>query len=137
MGETEFMREISLRTGCGLLLDVNNVYVSATNHGYSPQRYLADFPLNRVHEIHLAGHASETDDDGNLLLIDAHDREVSAEVWQLYGDVIAARGLIPTLIEWDNDVPAWSVLKSEAEMADSILSRHATPAHPDLYRRAS
>lgn len=136
MSETDFIREIAKRTGCGLLLDINNVFVSATNHNYSPEQYLTDFPLEKVREIHLAGHATEEDDDGNPLLIDAHDRPVSSEVWALYETVIATRGVLPTLIEWDNDVPEWSVLKSEADAADAILARHATPAHPEL-RRAS
>jgi uncharacterized protein (UPF0276 family) len=132
MSEIDFIREIAERTGCCLLLDVNNVFVSATNHKFSPDQYLADFPLERVKEIHLAGHATEEDDEGAPLLIDAHDRPISAEVWALYEKVIAARGILPTLIEWDNDVPAWSVLKREADAADEILARHATPAHPDL-----
>lgn len=134
MSETEFITAIAARTGCGLLLDVNNVFISATNHGYSATRYLADFPLNLVREIHLAGHATEEDDDGGPLLIDAHDRPVSAEVWGLYESVIAALGPTPTLIEWDNDVPAWPVLKAEADAADAILARHATAAHPELLR---
>jgi uncharacterized protein len=136
MSETDFIRDIAKRTGCGLLLDLNNVFISATNHNYSAERYLADFPLGDVREIHLAGHATETDDDGKPLLIDAHDRAVSDDVWALYKTVIAARGLVPTLIEWDNEVPAWPVLKAEADLADLILAQYATPAHPDFYRRA-
>lgn len=132
MSETDFVRDVAERSGCGLLLDVNNVFVSATNHGYSPERYLADFPMERVREIHLAGHATEQDEEGARLLIDSHDRPVSSEVWSLYEKVIASRGILPTLIEWDNDVPAWSVLKREADAADAILARHATPAHPEL-----
>jgi uncharacterized protein len=137
MSETDFIREIAERTGCGLLLDVNNVFVSATNHNYSPEHYLADFPLEKVREIHLAGHATETDDDGAPLLIDAHDRPVATEVWALFESVIAKRGLVPTLIEWDNDLPDWHVLKSEAQKANTILARYASIAHPELYRRAS
>ncbi|MFT3672152.1 MAG: DUF692 domain-containing protein [Aestuariivirga sp.] len=134
MSETDFIREIARRSGCGLLLDVNNVLVSATNHSFSPQQYLADFPLHLVREIHLAGHATEEDDDGNPLLIDSHDRPVTADVWALYERVIAELGPVPTLIEWDNDVPAWSVLKAEADAADAILSRHAGDAYPELRR---
>jgi uncharacterized protein len=137
MSETDFIREISTRTGCGLLLDVNNVFVSATNHNYAPERYLADFPLDKVREIHLAGHATEEDDEGAPLLIDAHDRPVADPVWALFESVIATRGLVPTLIEWDNDLPEWSVLKSEADKANAIFSRYATIAHPELYKRAS
>jgi uncharacterized protein (UPF0276 family) len=134
MSETDFIREIVRRTGCSLLLDINNVFVSAVNHSFSPEDYLKDFPLDQVREIHLAGHATETDDLGAPLLIDAHDRPVSAEVWALYETVIATRGVLPTLIEWDNDVPAWTVLKAEADAADAILSTYATPAHPELRR---
>jgi uncharacterized protein len=137
MSETDFIRAIATRTGCGLLLDVNNVFVSATNHHYSPERYLAEFPLEKVQEIHLAGHATESDDEGAPLLIDAHDRPVANEVWDLFERVISTRGLVPTLIEWDNDLPEWSVLKSEAEKANTILSRYASVAHPELYKRAS
>ena len=137
MSETDFIREISRQTGCGLLLDVNNVFVSATNHNYSTERYLAEFPLDRVREIHVAGHATESDDDGQPLLIDAHDRKVSDNVWALYEQVISGRGPLPTLIEWDNDVPEWSVLKSEARLADEILAKYATKAHAEIYRHAS
>ncbi len=136
MSETDFIRDVARRTGCGLLLDVNNVFVSATNHGYSPEGYLAAFPLHLVREIHLAGHATEEDDEGRPLLIDAHDRPVAADVWRLYEKVISELGPTPTLVEWDNDVPEWSVLKAEADAADAILARHATAAHPDL-RHAS
>jgi uncharacterized protein len=124
MSETDFLREIVKQTGCGLLLDVNNVYVSATNHNYSPEQYLSEFPLKHVREIHLAGHATEEDENGAPLLIDAHDREVADAVWTIYQNVIAKIGPVPTLIEWDNNVPAWSVLKDEAAKADVILSRH-------------
>jgi uncharacterized protein len=125
MSETDFLHEIVKQTGCGLLLDVNNVYVSATNHGYSPEQYLAEFPLTHVKEIHLAGHATEEDEKGAPLLIDAHDREVSDAVWSIYEKVIVKIGPVPTLIEWDNDVPAWSILKDEATKADAILARHS------------
>ncbi len=124
MSETDFLREIVKQTGCGLLLDVNNVYVSATNHDYSPEKYLAEFPLAHVSEIHLAGHATEEDEKGAPLLIDAHDREVADAVWAIYEKIIAQIGPVPTLIEWDNDVPGWSVLKNEALKADAILARH-------------
>ena len=124
MSETDFLREIVKQTGCGLLLDVNNVHVSATNHNYSPAHYLKEFPLDHVGEIHLAGHATEEDEKGAALLIDAHDREVSDAVWSIYQNVIALLGPVPTLVEWDNDVPAWPVLKREAMKADAILKRH-------------
>ncbi len=137
MSETDFIREISKRTGCVLLLDVNNVHVSATNHGYSAEKYLADFPLERVREIHLAGHATEEDDLGKPLLIDAHDRKVDDKVWALYTHVVAQAGPIPTLIEWDNDVPEWHVLKSEAALANRILRNYVQPSPMEDVRRAS
>ena len=111
------------RTGCGLLLDVNNVHVSTVNRQESAIAWLAAFPLHLVGEIHLAGHAEDTDDAGNLLLIDAHDRAVSDPVWSLYERVISLTGPIPTLIEWDNDVPDWPVLAAEATRAATILDR--------------
>lgn len=123
MSETDFIREIARRAGCGLLLDVNNVFVSATNHGWKPMQYLRDFPLELVEEIHLAGHAEDTDDEGDMLLIDAHDRPVADAVWKLYEVVISQAGPLPTLVEWDNDVPDWPVLRREAMLADAILER--------------
>lgn len=130
MRETEFIRAIAERTGCGLLLDVNNVFVSATNHGFSALDYLADFPLSRVGEIHLAGHAEQADDEGDLLLIDSHDGPVADAVWKLYEIVIRRCGAVPTLIEWDSKIPDWPVLQAEASAAQAILDRHqsAVPA---------
>ena len=133
MSEPDFIREISRRTGCRLLLDVNNVFVSATNHGFSPVDYLDAFPLGNVREIHLAGHATEEDSLGNPLLIDAHDRPVASEVWELFRHVATLSGPLPTLIEWDNDIPAWDVLVSEMTAANRILDEVA--AAPLLGRR--
>ncbi len=121
MSETEFIRGVARRTGCGLLLDVNNVFVSATNHGFSPLDYLSDFPLARVGEIHLAGHAEQTDDEDEPLLIDSHDRPVADAVWSLFESVIARAGPIPTLVEWDSAIPEWSRLEAEAAAAQRIL----------------
>jgi len=126
--EVEFLREVSERTGCGLLLDVNNVFVSAKNHGTHPLEYLASFPFARVGEIHLGGHDEQTDDSGAALLIDAHGTPVAEPVWTLYEETIARTGPIATLIEWDNDVPAWPVLRAEAEAAEAILARAASAA---------
>jgi len=123
MSETDFIREIADRTGCGLLLDVNNVFVSANNHGYAALDYLSEFPLEEVGEIHLAGHAEQSDDEGELLLIDSHDGPVADAVWKLYEIVVSRCGPIPTLIEWDSKIPEWSVLKAEAAAAQAILSR--------------
>lgn len=123
MSETDFMREIVKRTGCGLLLDINNVFVSATNHKFSALEYLDAFPLEHVGEIHLAGHTEQEDDAGDRLLIDSHDRPVSDPVWQLFEDVIESNGCIPTLVEWDSELPEWEVLRAEAGNADRILKR--------------
>src|SRR5258708_11646345 len=98
MSETDFLRALVRRSGCGLLLDVNNAFVSATNHGYSAAGYLAEFPLSHVGEIHLAGHAEQADDEGDLLLIDSHDRKVADPVWTLFERVIARAGPSPTLV---------------------------------------
>jgi uncharacterized protein len=136
MSETDFVRELARRTGCGLLLDVNNVFVSAANHGYSALGYLADFPLEHVGEIHLAGHAEQTDDEGELLLIDSHDGPVADAVWKLFEIVVGQCGPIPTLVEWDSDIPEWSVLKAEATAAQAILDRHtATLRDGTVYAR--
>lgn len=125
ISETDFLAEIARRTGCGLLLDVNNVFVSAVNHGTSPEVYLTAFPLDRVREIHLGGHSQQNDDDGTTLLIDAHGSPVADPVWALYESVIRRCGPIATLIEWDNDVPAWPILASEARAVNAILERAA------------
>ncbi len=121
MDEVTFLSEIGRRTGCGLLLDVNNVYVSGTNQNFDPLAYLKSFPLDLVGEIHLGGHDEDSDDHGRRLLIDSHGAEVVDPVWALYAQVIAIGGARPTLIEWDNDVPDWSVLVAEAARAAAIL----------------
>jgi uncharacterized protein len=126
MSETDFIRAIARRTGCGLLLDVNNVFVSATNHGYAGLDYLSDFPLDGVAEIHLAGHTQQSDDEGELLLIDSHDKPVADAVWKLYEIVISRCGPVPTLIEWDSHIPAWPILRAEAVAAQMILDRFAS-----------
>ncbi|BBC03327.1 MULTISPECIES: DUF692 domain-containing protein [Bradyrhizobium] len=124
MSETEFIRRVAERTGCGLLLDINNVFVSAINHGFSALDYISDFPLSRVGELHLAGHAEQRDDEGDLLLIDSHDGPVTDAVWKLYEIVITRCGPVPTLVEWDSKTPDWPVLKAEAAAAQAILDRH-------------
>jgi len=123
MSETDFLREIARRTGCGLLLDVNNVFVSATNLDTDPIAYIDDFPLDHVGEIHLGGHDEDEDDHGAPLLIDSHGREVADPVWTLYDYVITKGGTRPTLIEWDNDVPDWPTLEAEAQRAQAILQK--------------
>ena len=121
MAETEFLAAVAARTGCGLLLDVNNVFVSATNHRSDPRAYLAAFPLQHVGEIHLAGHSADRLPSGPLL-IDDHGSPVAGPVWALFAEVIARTGPLPSLVEWDNDVPAWPVLAAEADRAQAILT---------------
>jgi len=130
MSETSFITELARRTGCGLLLDINNVFVSTTNHGFAALDYLADFPLEHVGEIHLAGHAQQADDEGELLLIDSHDRSVADAVWKLFDAVISRCGPIPTLVEWDSDLPDWPLLRAEADAAKAIIDRHAPEFAP-------
>ena len=128
--EVDFMAELAKTTGCGLLFDVNNVFVSATNHGYSPQEYIRAYPLDRVQEIHLAGHAIDKDDHERPLLIDAHDRRVCSDVWELYKLSLSLTGPLPSLIEWDAEIPAWPVLAAEAAIADKILGSNDVPSRP-------
>ncbi|MHB1871362.1 MAG: MNIO family bufferin maturase [Steroidobacteraceae bacterium] len=120
--ETDFIAEVARRSGCGVLLDVNNVYVTCTNQGWDPLGYLERFPLAHVRQIHLAGHAADRDGRGAPLLIDAHDRPVSALVWDLYAHVIATLGAVPTLIEWDQHLPQWRALEAEAQRAEAVLA---------------
>lgn len=119
--ETDFLAEIARRTGCGLLFDVNNVFVAATNHNLDPDAYIARFPLEAVGEIHLSGHSETVDDVGAPLLIDSHDTPVKDPVWALYETVLGRIGPIASLIEWDNDVPDWPVLRQEAAAAQRLL----------------
>lgn len=119
--ETEFLAEVARRTGCGLLLDVNNVFVSCTNHRMDPRAWLADFPLHLVGEIHLGGHAEEELPSGPLL-IDAHGSPVADPVWALFAETVMRSGPLPTLIEWDNDVPIFAELMAEADRASVILT---------------
>jgi uncharacterized protein (UPF0276 family) len=120
MGEVEFLQEVARRTGCGLLLDVNNVHVSAVNLGFDAADFLARFPLDLVGEIHLGGHQADAG-AGEALLIDSHDAPVADPVWALYARVVARGGARPTLIEWDDDVPDWPVLEAEAARAAFVL----------------
>ena len=123
LDETDFISEIVRRTGCGLLLDVNNVYVSCINHQRDPLTYIDALPLHAVGEIHLAGFAEDTDSLGDRLLIDDHGAPIDNAVWQLYAQVLARTGAVATLIERDNQVPAFSVLQTEARQAEWYLSQ--------------
>lgn len=122
--EPDFLNEIACRSGCGLLLDINNVFVSATNHQIDPLAYLDAFPIQYVNEIHLGGHVADDDDEGLSLLIDSHSAPVADPVWVLYAEALARLGRTATLIEWDNDVPEWQILRRELERADHILTHY-------------
>ncbi|GIX31604.1 MAG: UPF0276 protein [Porticoccaceae bacterium] len=121
--EPEFLAEVVRRTGCGLLLDLNNLYVSCVNHHRDPLAELERFPLEAVAEVHLAGHAQDWDDAGDPLLIDSHDRPVAEPVWALYAALLDHLGPLPTLIEWDGDLPPWPVLEAEARRAADLVHR--------------
>jgi uncharacterized protein (UPF0276 family) len=123
--EVDFLAEIARRTGCGLLLDVNNVMVSAVNHGLDPVAYIDRFPIELVGEIHLAGYDETVDGVGDRLLIDAHGSTVRSDVIELYRYTLLRSGALPTLIEWDNDVPDFATLYAEAVRADALLAAAA------------
>ena len=120
-GEIEFLRDVAQRTGCGLLLDVNNVHISAVNQQMSAETYIDAFPLDLVGEIHLGGHHEDALEDGGRLLIDSHAAAVADPVWTLYARCLARAGGKPTLIEWDDAVPDWPVLEAEAALAARVL----------------
>jgi len=126
--EWEFVAALAGRTGCGILCDVNNVFVSACNHGFDPRGYLHALPAERVSEIHLAGHQVRKFEDGRSIRIDDHGSRVSQEVWALYAEALALFGRVPTLIEWDSDVPPLAVLLEEAAQAQCIMSEERTHA---------
>jgi uncharacterized protein (UPF0276 family) len=114
--EWEFVAEVARRTGCKLLVDVNNIYVNSVNHGFDPERYLAALPPESVAEIHLAGH-----DASGPCLVDTHGARVAQPVWALYARAMERFGPRATLIEWDTDIPPFSVLEEEAAMATTHL----------------
>jgi len=126
--EWEFMTELARRSGCAILLDVNNVYVSARNHGFDPHHYLDAIPVALVREIHLAGHTVKQFPDGEIL-IDTHNRPVCEDVWALYRSAVARFPGVPALIEWDSDLPPLETLVEEARRADAIAeANHAVAA---------
>lgn len=118
--EWDFLAELVRRTGCGLLLDINNIYVSAQNEAYDANTFLNGFPLDAVRELHLAGHLAQTVGE-ETVLIDDHGAAVSHDVWHLFGDVLARTGPVPTLIEWDTNIPSLTVLVNEAAQAQRML----------------
>jgi uncharacterized protein (UPF0276 family) len=123
LSEAEFLAELARRADCGILLDVNNVYVSSTNHGWDAQAYLAAMPPERVAQIHLAGHS-----DHGTHLLDTHDHPVCEAVWQLYGDAIAKFGTVSTMVERDDHIPALGELIDELDRARQIAGEAAAPA---------
>lgn len=130
--EAEFLAAVATRTGCGILCDVNNVYVSASNHGWNASAYLAALPASAIGEIHLAGHSVRALDGGRTIRIDDHGSRVAPEVWALFAEALARFGVVPTLIEWDTDVPDLDVLLAEAGTAAAYLDSAAGGmAHAD------
>jgi uncharacterized protein len=130
MAEWDFLAAVAQRTGCGILCDVNNIYVSACNHGWDASAYLAALPAHVVGEIHLAGHTLRQVDGGQSLRIDDHGSRVAPEVWALYAQALARFGPLPTLVEWDTNVPPLPVLLGEATHAQALLEEtgHALAA---------
>jgi hypothetical protein len=128
MPEWDFVVEVARRAGCALLLDVNNIYVSSVNHGFDARRYISSIPSEIVEEIHLAGYTRKTFADGEIL-IDTHNQLISQEVWGLYDFALAHLGPKPTLIEWDTDLPDFTVLMQEAERAEGFLLPHRNHEH--------
>ncbi len=125
LSEWEFLSAVSDAADCGILLDVNNIYVSARNHGFDASEYLQGIPRARVRQMHLAGY-----DDRGTHLLDTHGCAVTAPVWDLYAKAVTRFGQIPTLIEWDNEVPALEVLLAEADKARHIQEQHSHVRHP-------
>lgn len=128
--EIDFLEAVASRTGCGLLLDVNNVMVSCVNHRLDPHLYIDRFPVGRVGEIHLAGYDETTDAAGDRLLIDAHGSPVRPDVMALYDHALSRTGPVPTLIEWDNDVPDFAILHAEAMRVDARIAAEAARRAP-------
>lgn len=132
--EWEFIAAVARATGCGILCDVNNIYVSARNHGWQAARYLEALPAAAIGEIHLAGHTVRPLDNGREIRIDDHGSHVAPEVWTLYAEALKRFGPVPTLIEWDTNVPALSVLAVEASHAASLMREIL---HVDGHARAA
>lgn len=132
IAEWEFLAELATRADCHILLDLNNIYVNAFNHGFNTCDYLHHFPYDRVKEIHLAGFDHRVD-----YLFDSHGNRVSDDVWDLFRQVMSHSPHIPALIEWDNDIPEFSVLLEEADKAELIrLNDHVSPQQRARYEIA-
>lgn len=125
--ETHFLAELSRRTGCGLLLDVNNVHVSANNLGFDAAAYIDAFPAHAVAEIHLAGHSADPA-LGAALLVDSHDAPVAPAVWTLYERALRRTGSVPTLVERDENLPSFAELLAERNTAHGLIERHTAMA---------
>ncbi len=123
LAEWDFLAAVADRSGCGILCDVNNIYVSACNHGWDASTYLAALPAQAIGEIHLAGHSSRQIEGGRSLRIDDHGSPVAPEVWALYGEALKRFGPVPTLVEWDTNLPALDVLLAQAAQAAALLER--------------
>lgn len=121
--EWEFISAIAQRSGCGILCDVNNIFVSASNHGWSASEYLTALPPDSIGEIHLAGHSVRDVGHGRTIRVDDHGSPVASQVWPLYAEALRLFGAVPTLIEWDNNVPSLDVLMDEAAHATAIMNR--------------
>lgn len=121
--EWEFLAAVAAQTGCGILCDINNIYVSACNHGWSATKYLSGLPPAAVGEIHLAGHSVRALGDGRTIRIDDHGSRVSPEVWSLFAAALRLFGAVPTLIEWDTHLPPLDVLIDEARLATAVIER--------------
>jgi uncharacterized protein (UPF0276 family) len=126
MGEAEFLARLVEQAGCGLLLDVNNVFVSAFNHGWDAEAYIDAIPADRIVQVHLAGHT-----DKGTHLLDTHSDHVRDEVWNLYARLVARTGPVTTLVEWDDEIPAFDVVHAEALKARDVASRAARPAREE------
>ena len=138
MTEVEFLGELARRTGCGLLCDVSNVFLSGHNMGYDPYGYIDAFPAGAVHELHLGGFAAEDDvatPDGAQILIDTHGTVIAEPVWQLYAYALQRFGATPTLIEWDNDIPQLETLFSEVHRANTVAAEALTDGNPHVAAR--
>ncbi|MGB7243890.1 MAG: DUF692 domain-containing protein [Sulfitobacter sp.] len=123
LSEIEFIHEVVHKTKCKLLLDINNVFISAANLDFTPKAYLDAFPLDHVGEIHVGGHATDRDGSAKSLLIDTHGTPVADPVWALLETTLAKCGPRPVLVEWDTDVPTWPILRAQAQRAAQTLSR--------------
>lgn len=129
--EWEFLAAVSARTGCGILCDVNNVYVSCCNHGWDARAYLAALPASAIGEIHLAGHSVKELPDGRVIRIDDHGSRVTADVWRLYAEALERFGPVPSLVEWDTNIPEIDVLLDEAAIAQRALRAVKEGIHAD------